>query len=824
MPAKMCSQAQILKLFLLIILGLRTGLASGQELRISDAEGPFPGIAGFTVDLGGVPFPIASLALDIQYDPSVLAFHSFEPLELGSQFLVLDANEQAPPGTVRVFAFSPAPVWANASASLVKVRFEILAECRDSVLEIVNLDEDLIGLTAASGRFFCDRSSPIEGNGDVDGDGVLTPRDALLIYRHLEDPAVPLTAAQQRIADVVDAGSPPEITEEDLQCVLNALLGKPSCLGPLEPRQASRSESPGAANKGAGALRDPRALAISDDGNFLYVARGLDNAISVYALTNDGPVLVQEVVQGAGAEGLAGVTALAISPDGSMLYSCAFWDNAVAAFDRNAGTGALVQRSVVQGGGSEALTGPVAVAISPDSRFVYAATLISSAILVLERDFVSSDLISVQTVRTRDLGEEGLAGPNGVAVAPDGSAVYAAAFGSSVSVFNRAPATGLLELKAVRRDGRDGIPDFGQTNSLALSPEGTDLYVTALNLYSTGRSSLAHFDAAQTGGLEFINAYTDGTEGIHGLSGANSITLSPDGLNLYTTGFNLFNTDESSVAVFNRDSRTGVLTFLGAVADGVEGVDGLFGATDFVVSPDGERAYAAGSFDNAVAIFRRAPADGMLVFDGLISAAGPRPGVLHLASGPEANDDFMVLTVSVQDSPVALSAIGFEVAYDKNVFTFDSHVAPKDDGAFDLSLTHELGPGIVRVVAMSSLGHRRKQPDQRVLLATLRFLVDACPDGGSPLSVANLVGDLEGVGGDAVTFACETSFPPDPGCFADRFAPLESRRFGDLSLILAAMTILAMGPGPHRPPGSVARRIKKRYNAVVEAKRESSAL
>jgi 6-phosphogluconolactonase (cycloisomerase 2 family) len=90
---------------------------------------------------------------------------------------------------------------------------------------------------------------------------------------------------------------------------------------------------------------------------------------------------------------------------------------------------------------------------------------------------------------------------------------------------------------------------------------------------------------------------------VEGLSGIFSVTVSPDGKNLYTASEN-----DDAVAVFDRDSATGQLRFVEVQKNGVGTVTGLDGARSATVSPDGKHVYAAGSNDDAVAVFSVAAA------------------------------------------------------------------------------------------------------------------------------------------------------------------------------------------------------------------------
>ena len=103
---------------------------------------------------------------------------------------------------------------------------------------------------------------------------------------------------------------------------------------------------------------------------------------------------------------------------------------------------------------------------------------------------------------------------------------------------------------------------------------------------------------AGAGHLTFVEFQQDGVGDVDGLEDAWAVAVSPDGSHLYVASFG-----DYAVGVFSRNSTTGALTFVEVQKDGVGGVDGLFGATAVTVSPDESHLYAAGQADDAVAVF-----------------------------------------------------------------------------------------------------------------------------------------------------------------------------------------------------------------------------
>lgn len=207
--------------------------------------------------------------------------------------------------------------------------------------------------------------------------------------------------------------------------------------------------------------------------------------------------------------------------------------------------------------------------------------------------------------------------PFRLAISPDGAHVYVPAIvEDAIVVFARNPATGALTFVEAERGGLDtpDQPDFPK--AVTVSPDGNHVYVVtewegALVVYARDSS---------TGELTYIEEHLDGVAGVEGLAAAMALTVSANGEQVYVAG-----AGDSAIAVFNRDTGTGQLTFSMAIVDGVGGVDGLAGAFDVALSPDNAYLYAAGSLDSAIAIFSRDPGSGALTYVGAqTGVSGPQ--------------------------------------------------------------------------------------------------------------------------------------------------------------------------------------------------------
>lgn len=258
-------------------------------------------------------------------------------------------------------------------------------------------------------------------------------------------------------------------------------------------------------------------VAVSPDGRDVYTGSFRGSTVSAFAryhggalvqLFGDGGCMSQA---GAGnctsAIAMSNVEGLAVSGDGNNVYAAAPGSNAVDVLARDPSTGTLTQL----GGGSGCFTnaplsgcttgrwlgGADAVAISPDDKSVYIPALFTNSVANFSRTPSTGQLdqasgttgcaIYVLAVACT-LGRT-LIGPEGVAVSPDGANVYVVSFvPGSIDVFDRDASTSGLMEKA-RHPGCLIDPRFDcvhaqamrGASSVALSPDGKNLYVAAFN-------------------------------------------------------------------------------------------------------------------------------------------------------------------------------------------------------------------------------------------------------------------------------------------------------------------------------------------------------
>ncbi len=340
---------------------------------------------------------------------------------------------------------------------------------------------------------------------------------------------------------------------------------------------------------------------------------------------------------------LTAPTRLAVSPDGESLYVISETEATIAIFDVLEG-GSLVQKVGTAGCIAAATAGctisagiaePTGVAVSPDGRSVYVTDSILNGVLNFDR--LANGSLVAKGGALACVSEDGsggactdgraLSGASDVSVSPGSDNVYVAApEGDAVAVLDRATSG-----KITQQAGTEGcVMDDGASSNctdaraldgalrLAVSPDGENLYVSALI-----SDAISVFDRDQGDGALTQKSGTAGCISADGVGGECAIgraigltfdlELTADGRSLYAASRTA--SAEGSVAILSRSVDTGLLSQSadeeGCVSADGSGDCGVARAIDTTAglssSPDGTSLYAASFTDSAAAIFDRSP-------------------------------------------------------------------------------------------------------------------------------------------------------------------------------------------------------------------------
>jgi hypothetical protein len=182
---------------------------------------------------------------------------------------------------------------------------------------------------------------------------------------------------------------------------------------------------------------------------------------------------------------------------------------------------------------------------------------------------------------------------------------------------------------------------LGLISSLAVSSDGSVLYATSPNDNALDLLDSSSLDVLDTVTAASLTTSTitpaDGT-----LAGASGVAVHapvPGSTEEYVY---IIGETTGTLTVLARDESTGDVTWVQTLQEGVSGARGLAGATDLIVSQDGQYVYVTSGQENSLTIFGIQP-DGSLVHDQVLSgsvglgdpsavAGDPMDGNVYVAS------------------------------------------------------------------------------------------------------------------------------------------------------------------------------------------------
>lgn len=340
------------------------------------------------------------------------------------------------------------------------------------------------------------------------------------------------------------------------------------------------------------ALDEPTRLAVSPDGENLYVISETSTTIAIFDVLADGSLVQKPGTAGCVATSvvpscaelpsLAEPTGVAVSPDGLSVYVSDSTLNGVFNFDR-LGDGSIVKKEGTLGCASEdgsggsctdgrALEGASDLTVSPASDNLYVASSASDAVAVFDRAASgklsqpagTGGCVMVDGASSNCAVGRALAGALRLVVSADGENLYLSALLSdAISVFDRDRSDGSLTQKGgtagcISKDGVGGECSIGRaigfTFDLALTSDGRSLYAASRTGSLAGAVAVLQ-RSIDTGELE----QSSGDDGCVSADGSNDcsvaraidtpagIAASPDGASVYTASFS-----DSALAIFER--------------------------------------------------------------------------------------------------------------------------------------------------------------------------------------------------------------------------------------------------------------------------------
>jgi Ca2+-binding RTX toxin-like protein len=261
----------------------------------------------------------------------------------------------------------------------------------------------------------------------------------------------------------------------------------------------------------SGGVVGVESLAISPEGDHVYVVQPSKNAVSVFSRNpaTGGLAFIQEVRD---AVHLQDPDFIRVSSDGALAYVVT--GSGVSVFGRDKTSGELAFKELID---TDALGRPTSIEVSSDSQFVYVAGE-AGKLRTYSRTGFDHLQIGADVV---------VSNPSSLALSSGGENVYVARKAdSAISIFARDPATGALTFVEEVINGVKGVHGLDGISSLVV----TDDYV-----FATGENddSLAAFKRDDEGRLSFTQRFKNRSGGVQRLENPNSAAISPDGKWIY---------------------------------------------------------------------------------------------------------------------------------------------------------------------------------------------------------------------------------------------------------------------------------------------------
>ncbi|MEV6599434.1 beta-propeller fold lactonase family protein [Actinoplanes sp. NPDC051346] len=333
----------------------------------------------------------------------------------------------------------------------------------------------------------------------------------------------------------------------------------------------------------------------------------------------------------------AAFTALTTGPASSFTARATFGLTQTAPCFSDIGGGCTTVPGIAKG---------VSVVVSPDGKHVYTGSATNSVVAEFSRNATTGALTRLASPNACVTSTAGLAGCTTIgstimdevwdlAISPDGKHVYVAAYSSSTVVsFSRNSTTGALTLLRCLYDGSVSAPagcastsarGIKGANGIVVSPDGAYVYVTgygsnALAVFTRNATTGALTQASGISGC-FANGNNNSigcTTDVRGMLKPYYLRVSPDGASVYVAGYS-----SNAIAIFQRDMATGVLAqpaspnkcfynTTSTVVTECTAARGLSNVYHVGIAPDGATVYALGNTSNAVAAFTRNASTGVL--------------------------------------------------------------------------------------------------------------------------------------------------------------------------------------------------------------------
>ena len=389
----------------------------------------------------------------------------------------------------------------------------------------------------------------------------------------------------------------------------------PGIFGVLAPRAAVTHDAPAAASAGSSGQRlwvqryngpangseDDRAMAVSHDGNTVFVAgssagtsSGYDYALVAYRAATGARLWVKRYNGPANGDDVA--VAVAVSPGGSTVFVTGYSRGTASGYDYatvayRASTGKMLWAKRYNGPASRADTA-TSLAVSSAAVFVTGSSM--------GTDHVAHyATVAYRATTGTQLWAERYHGPGvgsdyarSVTVNPSGTRVFVTGTSNGKTTHTDYATLAYRALTGarlwVKRYNSPGAGyGYDEASAMAINPAGTVLYVTGnSHAVNSGGSYTTVAYRTSTGARLWANRY-------NGASAPAAIAVNPSGTSVFVTGFRNSAPSSFYFVTVAYNATTGTRTWVDRYAPEGGGI-----AYSLAVSPSGSKVFVAGFTTN----------------------------------------------------------------------------------------------------------------------------------------------------------------------------------------------------------------------------------
>lgn len=344
-----------------------------------------------------------------------------------------------------------------------------------------------------------------------------------------------------------------------------------------------------------------------------------------------------------GVYGLRGTRGIVMSNDKKNIYVASQYSLSSFLYNQNTNEITFQESYLDNTDGMNGFFGASCIILSKDDRHVYISSENENCITIMNRD-TATGMLSLNNIVYDLYGIYGLMGVHSIAISDDDSYIYTTAWNGNfyteklISVYLRNHTTGgISHIQSISQYVPGGLH---WPKSIKLSRDNNYVYVS-----SQMDNAISVFQRDSfTGKLTHIQFVENGVNGVQGLWSVKAIEISHDDLFLYAITRN-------ALTVFTRDRISGQLNFLETHTDNTNGVDGLYGNYSMTVSPDNKNVYTVSNLDSSLVTFSRDAISGLLTFSNKIKAIDYWIGdAVYSTSSMISDNDNLLFTIYWENS------------------------------------------------------------------------------------------------------------------------------------------------------------------------------